>query len=125
MQPSFKLVLLVGLGGFIGTVLRYLITHFINSRLETAFPFATLGINLLGCFVIGIAFALMQKHAIPQHWGLILATGICGGFTTFSAFSNETLMLMRIGQTGYAVVYVAASVTLGLMATFTAITIFR
>jgi len=111
-------ILLVGSGGFIGSVLRYSLTQFIQSRYLSAFPFGTLSVNVLGCFIIGLIVAMTEKGDLNMDWRFFLATGICGGFTTFSAFSSETIGLIRQGQTGYAVLYVTASIVVGLIATF-------
>ena len=120
-----RILFLIGTGGFIGSVFRYLLSQFIQGKFLSAFPFGTLGVNLLGCFVIGIIFALSEKGNMSAEWRLFLATGICGGFTTFSAFSNETVALLRGDQMGYAFLYVSASVILGLLATFAAITLIK
>jgi len=112
-----KLILIVGLGSFIGGVLRYLISMFVKSKFVAAFPVGTFTVNIIGCFLIGIVFGLAMKGAMDDEMRLFLATGILGGFTTFSAFSQETFYLMRHQQTGLAVIYVLASVVVGLMAT--------
>lgn len=112
---------MIGAGGFMGSVCRYLLAQFVQGKFLSAFPFGTLVVNITGCFVIGLVYAASDRGAINSDWRLFLATGICGGFTTFSAFSNETVALLRGGQTLYAFSYVAASVVIGLAATFTAI----
>lgn len=111
-------VLLVGAGSFIGGVLRFLATQFMSAKNLSAFPFGTFMVNILGCILIGVIVALGDKSVIPQESKLFLATGLCGGFTTFSAFSNETMQLFNTGQSGYAVLYIALSVTLGVTATY-------
>jgi CrcB protein len=120
-----RIILLVGTGGFIGSVCRYLLAQFVQGKFFSAFPFGTLSVNLLGCFVIGIIFGFTEKGTLNADWRLFLATGICGGFTTFSSFSNETVALLRNGQTTYALTYVLVSVILGVLATFAAITLIR
>ncbi len=110
--------MIIGAGGFIGTVFRYLLSQFIQLRVLSGFPYGTLGVNILGCFIIGLVFALSERTSMNPEWRLFFATGGCGGFTTFSAFSNETFELLRDGQWGYATIYVLASVLIGLMATF-------
>jgi len=77
-----------------------------------------LGVNIIGCFVIGLVFALSERTNMSPEMRLFLATGICGGFTTFSAFSNETFGLMRDGQLFYASAYITSSVLFGVFATF-------
>ena len=113
-----RILLLIGTGSFIGGVLRYLLSQFIQTKFLSAFPFGTLGVNILGCFAIGIVFALSEKTNMSPEMRLFLATGICGGFTTFSAFSNETFSLMRDGQLFYASAYITSSILFGLFATF-------
>jgi CrcB protein len=113
-----RILLLIGTGSFIGGVLRYSISQFVQTKFLSAFPFGTLGVNILGCFAIGIVFALSEKTNMSPELRLFLATGICGGFTTFSAFSNETYSLMRDGQLFYASAYITSSVLFGLLATF-------
>lgn len=111
-----KNVLLVGMGGAIGSMLRYGCSILINSR---TFPWSTLLINITGCFFIGLifAFSLRDMHFL-NNWKLFLATGICGGFTTFSAFSLENMSLLQSGKPGLAFLYIALSILLGIGASF-------
>jgi CrcB protein len=91
-----------------------------------AFPFGTLAINVLGSFLMGVAaefFAL--RSGLPQQWRLFLATGILGGFTTFSAFSLEVALLYEKGEVGAALAYVLASLILAVGALFVALTLVR
>ncbi|PKP12825.1 MAG: fluoride efflux transporter CrcB [Bacteroidetes bacterium HGW-Bacteroidetes-3] len=113
-----KILLLIGTGSFIGGVLRYSISQFIQTKFLSTFPFGTLGINIIGCFTIGFVFALSERTNMSPEMRLFLATGICGGFTTFSAFSNETFSLMRDGQLFYASAYITSSILFGVFATF-------
>jgi len=109
-------LLLIGLGGSIGSMIRYAVFLLIRSR---SFPYATLSVNIIGSFIIGLVFALSVKEAgLSSNWRLFLATGICGGFTTFSAFSLENMELMQGGRTGLAITYIALSIVLGIAATF-------
>ena len=120
-----KLTLLIGIGSFIGGICRYLFAHFIQNKYFSAFPYGTLWVNITGCFIIGLVFGLSEKASVPAEWRLFLATGFCGGFTTFSAFSNETLALLRDGQFWSAALYITASVFFGLLATFVGISLFK
>ncbi|NEM98321.1 fluoride efflux transporter CrcB [Pontibacter burrus] len=113
-----KILLAIGAGSFIGGVGRYLLSQLIQSKSLTQFPVGTLVVNIVGCFLIGIVFGLFAKGTLSDEWRLFLATGVLGGFTTFSAFSGETISLLQGGQYWPAIVYVLASVLLGLLATF-------
>ena len=108
-----------------GGVFRYLVSQSLQSKFLSAFPFGTLGVNIIGCLLIGLVFGLGEKGNLGPEWRLFLATGLCGGFTTFSAFSNETIALLRDGQLLYGFFYVAASVLLGLFATYAGIAIIK
>lgn len=109
--------LLVGLGGFIGAVLRYLISM-IPIKNPESFPINTFIINIVGAFAIGcIAFAVSKNENIDPKLLLFLKVGICGGFTTFSTFSLETAELIKNGSVIIAIIYITASVVLGVLAT--------
>jgi len=86
----------------------------VQRNFNTIFPYGTLGVNLLGCFVIGMLSAWFAKMAPQSDLRLILMAGLLGGFTTFSAFGLETTSLLKSGYTGMAITYVAASVVLGI-----------
>jgi CrcB protein len=116
-----RLVLLVGAGSFIGGVIRYMLSTLVHARILTTYPLGTMTVNILGSFLIGLVFGLSERGNISMEWRLFLATGILGGFTTFSAFSNETVGLIREGQFWVAGSYVTGSVLLGILATFTGI----
>lgn len=109
-------LLLVGLGGGIGSIARYALSLLMNSKL---FPYASLLVNVIGSFIIGVVFAMSIKETgLSNNWKLFLATGICGGFTTFSAFSLENMGLLQSGRIGIALTYIIASIVLGIAATF-------
>jgi CrcB protein len=106
----------VGLGGGIGAMLRFLVAVIFKSP---AFPVYTMLINIVGSFFIGMIFAATLKDEnFPEHLKFFLATGLCGGFTTFSAFSLENMQLIRTGNYFTAVIYIAASVAACLVAVF-------
>jgi CrcB protein len=113
-----KTITLVGIGGAIGSILRYLASTGIQSKFLSAFPFGTMLVNISGCFLIGVIYALATRNNISPEWRFFLATGICGGYTTFSTFSYESLTLLRDGEIFYATAYIAASIVLGILATF-------
>lgn len=105
--------LVVALGGGIGACLRYLI-GLVPLKEPFVFPVKTLVINLLGCFVIGLVASLALKNSsLSSKLVLFVKTGLCGGFTTFSTFALETETLIKTGQSGLAVLYVALSVVAG------------
>jgi len=89
-------VLIVGLGGFIGTVMRFVISRYFQLHINSVFPWSTLLINILGSFLIGIIFGLSEKGDIlSAEWRIFLTVGICGGFTTYSSFSNDSFILLQ------------------------------
>ena len=108
-----------------GGISRYLLSQFIQNRFLSAFPYSTLAVNLLGCFLIGLVFALGERGTISVTWRFFLATGFLGGFTTFSAFSNEAVGMLRSGQLLPAFIYILVSILIGLMATFAGISIIK
>lgn len=110
--------LLVGAGGFIGTVCRYLI-GLIPVQPENGFPLKTFLINVAGAFAIGLIAALAAKNeSMNPHLVLMLKTGVCGGFTTFSTFAYENAGLLREGHIGIAVLYVLLSLSVSVLAVF-------
>jgi CrcB protein len=119
MDGLLKLILIIGTGGFIGTVLRFLLGRFIQQHVLSPFPYGTFIINVLGCFLIGIFYGISEKGNIMNaEWRLFLTVGFCGGFTTFSAFANENIALLRDGEFFFFALYTALSVFLGLLATY-------
>ncbi len=109
-------LLLVGLGGAIGSMARYFISRVISTRYTLSFPLSTFIINIVGCFLIGLLFGYVQKNNSQQSdlW-LILATGFCGGFTTFSAFALENVTLLKGQLSVTTLLYIAASVIVGIL----------
>jgi CrcB protein len=115
--------LLVGIGGMIGSMLRYLVSLAIKPQ---SFPFATICVNICGCLVIGLVMGFaLRSEAVNNNWRLFLATGICGGFTTFSAFSLECIQFIEQQRYTALFLYVALSLVLGLAATFAGIQLAR
>lgn len=91
-----KSMLFAGIGGFIGTVLRFLVSKYFQVNFDTVFPWGTLVINIAGSFLIGIFLGIFEKGFImSSEWRLFFTVGICGGFTTFSTFSNDSFMLLQ------------------------------
>ena len=117
MPPGLERALLVGLGGFLGSLGRYGVSGLALRALGPAFPFGTLAVNALGCFAIGaVMFAAEDRELLSPSARAFLAIGVLGGFTTFSAFGHETLVQLRDGHCGFAAANVAANVILGLVA---------
>lgn len=113
-----KSLLIVGLGSFVGGALRYGVSTLMRECCSKGFPWETLVVNLLGCFAIGAIFALFGKYSSPSNeWCLLLTTGVCGGFTTFSTFANESLQMAQNGNIASFVGYVATSLIVGLALT--------
>ena len=109
-------LLLVGAGGFLGSILRYLTSGWVQQWLQTAsFPFGTLAVNVLGCLVIGFLSQLAETRGVftPETRALVFV-GVLGGFTTFSTFSNETFNLLRDNEVIPALANLSAHIVLGL-----------
>jgi fluoride exporter len=116
-----KHFLWVGLGGMAGSMLRYAITLAFKS---SSFPLATFTVNIAGSFVIGLVLGTALKSPyFDANWRLFLATGICGGFTTFSAFTAEGVQLLQQQRYSVFFLYFALSIVLGLGATWLGITL--
>jgi len=117
--------LLVGLGSFCGGLIRYWVALLFVSKKEMLFPYSTLLVNISGCFLIGIILGLYAKGHLSNEVKLLLITGFLGGFTTFSAFSMETVLLIKQGLIIQSILYILASVVLGLLATGSAYYLFK
>ncbi|TCJ12407.1 fluoride efflux transporter CrcB [Flaviaesturariibacter flavus] len=110
-----KGVLYVGIGGAAGSMLRYVLQGLLN---RSAFPGGTLAVNILGCLLIGVLWGLASKTLLNDFGRILLMTGFCGGFTTLSAFSYESNLLLQSGRSGAFLLYAAATFGGGLLATF-------
>ncbi len=116
---TLRLISIVGMGGFTGTIARYLLQQFFYRNYPSLFPFGTLAVNLLGCLLIGIFFGISEHgNFLSQEWRMFLTIGFCGGFTTFSALSYECVQLLNAGAYTSMVAYTLASVVIGVVATF-------
>src|SRR5690349_4340338 len=109
-------ILIVALGGSLGSVARYVGTRTIDNHFNSHFPFGTFSVNIIGSFIIGIAYAAIARRTGADNWALFLGTGFCGGFTTFSAFAFENITLLNQRMTGMSLIYIVSSVALGLLA---------
>jgi len=113
-----KNLLLVGLGGATGSMLRYLCQRWIGPFGSDGFPFGTFTVNIIGCLLIGFFYGLSTKSpSFTREMQFLLMTGLCGGFTTFSAFTQDGMMLLQQQRVIVFFLYFAASVLLGLGAT--------
>jgi len=112
-----KDVLIIALGGGIGSVMRYFGAQFISKNYPSHYPMGTLLINITGCLLIGLLIGLSDRQQwLNNEWKLLLITGFCGGYTTFSTFAAENINLIQNQQIGYAILYTVLSVALGLLA---------
>lgn len=116
MTLMLRSLLIVGVGSFFGGAMRYLVSTLMKNVGTSGFPWGTLTVNLLGCLVFGVVFALFNRSgAAHGSWCLLLTTGLCGGFTTFSTFSHEGFRMLHDGNMGGFVAYVLASLVLGVL----------
>lgn len=112
-----KEVLIVSIGSFFGGGLRYWVSKVVQSMAVVSFPFGTLTVNVLGCLIIGFLSGLNWNGSMMSPTTkLLLTTGFCGGFTTFSTFMNEASGLMKDEQYAYLLLYLFGSLALGLIA---------
>lgn len=112
-------LLLVGAGGFLGSVARYLTVQFVDGKVNAVFPYGTLVVNVTGAFILGFVTGLMMRSpSRDPRWSMFLTTGFCGGFTTFSAFALENARLLEERLPLSSLLYIIASVILSVVAVF-------
>ena len=115
----WRIIFVVGSGGFIGTVARFLANEGMKKITSANFPIGTLLVNILGCLIIGIVYGFMERGKLLEpELRLFLTTGLCGGFTTFSAFSVENILMLRNGEFLSVFAYLALSILFGFAATY-------
>ena len=108
-------LLLIGLAGFVGTLSRYWLSGVVARRYGETFPLGTLIVNLVGCFLAGLLFCLLQERYLVNHTArTVVMIGFLGGFTTFSSFGLQTFTLLQDGEFGLAALNVIASNVVGL-----------
>ena len=111
--------MIVGLGGFIGTVARFLISRYFQVNITSVFPWSTFIVNIVGCLLIGLIYGISEKgDVLSPEIRLFLTVGICGGFTTFSTFSNDAFLLGRDQDWFRFALYTSLSLFIGLLAVY-------
>lgn len=114
-----KTILIVGFGGFIGTVARFLTSRYFQENIASVFPWSTFTINIIGSLLIGIFYGISEKgDFMSSDVRLFLTVGICGGFTTFSTFSNDAFLLLKQEEWLHFAFYSSMSFFLGLLAVY-------
>lgn len=114
-------LLLIFVGGGVGSVLRYLVGRMVNGSCQGSFPWGTFTANIIGCLLIGLITAAIARWHLTEEIRLLLVVGLCGGFTTFSTFCNETFQLLSSDHVATALAYVASSIVIGVTMTMIAI----
>jgi CrcB protein len=121
-----RTILLVGSGGFIGSVMRYLVQYYMEKNLESTFPWGTFIANVAGSFIIGMVFALAEKgNLMNAEWRIFLAVGICGGFTTFSSFAYNNLSMLNERAWGSLFLNTGGNLFFGILAVYLGIILIR
>lgn len=121
-----RTLLIVGTGGFIGSVMRYLVQFYAEKWMNSTFPTGTLIANLAGSFFIGMVFALAEKgNLLSSEWRIFLSVGICGGFTTFSAFAYNNFTMIKEHSFGQLFLNVGGNLFFGILAVYLGIVVIR
>lgn len=111
-----KLLFFAGVGGFVGTCARYLVGRWCTEAYPGSFPVGTLVVNLVGCLLIGLLYGIIERYdALSREHTLLLVTGLCGGFTTFSTFALDTLTMIDRGAWATVAIYLAVSLIVGIV----------
>ena len=123
---SLALILYVAIGGAIGSASRYVFGYAVQSRIDSAYPWGTLLVNVTGSFLVGLFMRYaLGGQAVSSEMRLFLTVGFCGGYTTFSTFSYETVRLLEVGDYRRAALYIVTSVVLSLTATMVGFAVAR
>lgn len=121
-----KAILLVGLGGGIGSILRYLTSLLVSKQVSSVFPWGTFAVNIIGCLLAGIILGVLERQQVlNSDLKILLITGFCGGYTTFSAFSIENIHLLQNGHPLTALLYILISILLGIIAVWAGMTFIK
>jgi len=114
-----KSIIIVGFGGFIGTVARFLVSRYFQENVDSVFALSTFVVNILGSLIIGIIYGISEKgDFLSSEVRLFLTVGICGGFTTFSTFTNDAFLLLRQEEWIRFAFYTSFSFFIGLLAVY-------
>lgn len=114
-METIKYALITGAGSFIGGSARYLVSVAVQLASKAGYPISTFLVNVVGSFLIGLILSSWEQNVLSDSARIFLATGIMGGFTTFSSFSQEIMLMLRAGQTGPALLYITSSIVLGVI----------
>lgn len=113
-------IMMIGIGGAIGSILRYLTWWYVTKHLNHTYPWGTFVVNIVGCLLVGILIGSFERSLSPNpNLRFLLITGFCGGYTTFSAFASENVNLFQSGNTFTAFAYIAFSVLISILAVWT------
>jgi len=123
---TLKNLLLIAAAGGVGTIFRYLCQKYLYAWYPHPFPIGTFVVNIFGCFLIGLIYSLSEKgNLLSPEWRLILVTGFCGGYTTFSTFAYENITLLKRGDFLYFGLYSVGSVVIGILFTYLGMNVLR
>lgn len=121
-----RTILLVGSGGFIGSVMRYLVQYYVEKGLSSTFPWGTMNANITGSFIIGLIFALAEKgNLMNAEWRIFLAVGVCGGFTTFSSFAYNNFIMINENSFFPMLLNIGGNLILGIAAVYVGVLLIR
>jgi fluoride exporter len=114
---NFYKLMLVATGGMLGSVARYVTAKSIDEKLSTGFPYGTLAVNIIGSFILGFLYAWVSRKTIDnENIRLLIGTGFCGGFTTFSAFAFENVNFLQQKIISQSMLYILLTLVIGFLA---------